>query len=80
VEAERVVLEGRSVAIAHQEADQPGVGVVHLLLAAGEADARRVHYREVGGHRVVEADEAVVEHPQGAVGDHVVRHRHRERV
>ena len=40
VEAEGVVLERRAVPVAHQEADQALVGLVHLVLAAGEADAR----------------------------------------
>src|SRR4051794_16023754 len=63
VEAERVVLERRSVPIAHEKADQALVGLVHLLLAAGETHARGVGDGEVGGHRVVEPDEAVVEDP-----------------
>ena len=61
VEAEGVVLERRPVPLAHQEADQALVGLVHLVLAAGEADPRAVDDREVVGHRVVEPDEAVVE-------------------
>ncbi len=77
VEAEGVVLERRAVPFAHQEADQAGVGVVQLLLATREGDARRVRHREVACHRVVEADEAVVEHVdsdrslRGIVGDNV---------
>ena len=42
VEAERVVLEGRPVPVAHEKTDEPLVGLVHLLLAATEAHARRV--------------------------------------
>ncbi len=61
VEAEGVVLERAPVPVAHQEADQRLVGLVHLLLAAGERDARAVDDREVVGQRTVEADEAVVE-------------------
>ena len=61
VEAERVVLERRAVRLAHQEADQARVALVHLLLAHAERDARRVDDGEVVGHRAVEADEAVVE-------------------
>ena len=61
VEAEGVVLEGRPVPVAHQEADQAGIGVVDLVPAAGEADAGGVDDREVVGHRGVEPNEAVVE-------------------
>ena len=61
VEAERVVLERRPVPVAHQESDQARVCVVDLVAPAGEADPRRVHHREVVGHRRVEPDEAVVE-------------------
>jgi hypothetical protein len=68
VEAERVVLERRSVALAHQEPDQAGVRVVQLVPAPREADARGVHDREVGRHRVVQADETVVEDRNDVVG------------
>jgi len=61
VEAKRVVLEGRAVALAHQEADEARVRVVELGLAAREADACGVHDREIARHGVVQADEAVVE-------------------
>ena len=61
VEAERVVLERRPVPVAHQEPDQPRVGVVDLFAPAREADACGVDDREVVGHRLVEPDEAVVE-------------------
>ena len=61
VEAERVVLERRAVRLAHQEADQARVALVHLLLAHAERDARRVDHGEVVGHRAVEAHEAIVE-------------------
>ena len=61
VEAERVVLERRAVAVAHQEADQALVGGVHLVLVPGEGDARAVDDGEVVGHRAVEPHEAVVE-------------------
>ena len=70
VEAERVVLERCAVPIAHEETDQPRVGLVHLVLAPGEADARRVHDREIGRHRVVEPDEAVVEDTDRVLGYH----------
>src|SRR5262249_56175446 len=39
VVAEGVVLERGPVAVAHQEADQPLVGLVEPLLAAGEGEA-----------------------------------------
>ena len=68
VEAERVVLERSPVPIAHEESDQPRVGIVHLLFAAGEADPRTVDDREVVGHRVVEADEAMIEDLNQIVG------------
>ena len=76
VEAEGVVLERRPVPVAHQEADQPGVGVVDLLAPAREADAGGVDDGEVVGHRGVEADEAVVEDGDGAVGYHFARDCH----
>ena len=38
VEAEGVVLEGRPVAIPHEELDEADVRVVHLVLPPGEAD------------------------------------------
>src|SRR4051794_33227947 len=63
VEAEGVVLERRPVPVAHEKADQALVGLVHLLLTTGEADARGVGDGKVGGHRDVEPDEAVVEDP-----------------
>ena len=50
------------MALAHQEADQARVGVVHLLLAPREAHQRGVDDGEVARHGVVEADETVVEH------------------
>ena len=70
VEAEGVVLERRPVPLAHQEADQALVGLVHLLAAPREADPRAVDDREVVGHRAVEPDEAVVEDADGVVGYH----------
>ena len=76
VEAEGVVLERRPVPLAHQEADQALVGLVQLLLAAGEADPRAVDDREVVGHRVVEPDEAVVEDGDRVLGYHFGRDRH----
>jgi hypothetical protein len=51
-----------SVPLAEKEADQPAVGVVHLLLAPGEADPCGVDDGEVARHRFVQSDEAVVEH------------------
>ena len=70
VEAEGVVLERRPVPVAHQEPDQPRVGVVDLFAAAGEADACGVDDGEVVGHRRVETDEAVVEDGNRGVGYH----------
>ena len=61
VEAERVVLERGSVALAHEEADEARVALLHDLLAAGEADAGGVHDRKVARHRIVQPDEAVIE-------------------
>ena len=68
VEAKRVVLERRAVAIAHEEANEALVRLVHLLLAAREADASSVDDREVVGHRVVEPYEAVIEDLDLVVG------------
>src|SRR5262249_3893064 len=76
VEAERVVLEGRAVPIAHEEADQAFIRLVHLLLPTGEADARGIRHGEVRGHRPVEADEAVVEDTDRVLGYHSVGRRH----
>ena len=68
VETEGVVLEGRAVPVAHQEADQAFVRLVHLVLAAGERDAGAVDDREVVGHRAVETHEAVVEDVNRGLG------------
>ena len=76
VEAERVVLERRAVPVAHQEADQAGVGVVELVLVPREADAGAVDDREIVGHRGVEPDEAVVEDGYRVLGYHLGRDRH----
>ena len=68
VEPERVVLERRPVPLAEEEANQTAVGVVHLLLAAG--DPRGVDDGEIARHRLVQPDETVVEHLDRArVGD-----------
>ena len=77
VEAERVVLERRPVPVAHEEADQARVGLVHLVLPPGEADARGVHDREVGRHRVVQPDEAVIEDTDRVFRYHSVCRGHR---
>ena len=61
VEAKRVVLEGRAVALAHEEANETLVRLLHLLFSAREADAGSVDDREVVGHGVVEPYEAVIE-------------------
>ena len=76
VEAEGVVLERRAVPVAHQEADQALVRLVHLGLPPREGDAGAVDDGEVVGHRVVEADEAVVEDADRVVGDDVCGHGH----
>ena len=61
VEAEEVVLERRAVALAHEEAHEARVAVVHRVDAGPERDAGGVDDREVVGQRGVEAHEAVVE-------------------
>ncbi len=68
VEAERVVLERRAVAVAHQEADEALVGLVHHLFATGERDAGAVHDGQVVGQRSVEPDETVVEQANRLIG------------
>ncbi len=79
VEAERVVLERRAVAIAHQEADQALVGGIHLVLVPSEGDARAVDDGEVVGHGIVEPHEAVVEDADRLLGTDVGRHGHGRR-
>src|SRR5262249_32664898 len=76
VEAERVVLEGRAVAIPHQEADQALVRLVHLRLAAAERHARRVDDGEGAGHGGAEPHRTLGEYPGGALRGHVGRDRH----
>ena len=66
-----------AVSIAHEETDQARVGFVHLVLPPGKADTRRVHDREVGRHRVVEPDEAVIQDTDGVLGYHSVCGGHR---
>ncbi len=61
VEAEDGVLERARVLLAHEEADQARVRRVHLLLVAGEAHPRAVDDGEIAGHRLVEANEAVIQ-------------------
>jgi hypothetical protein len=78
VKAERVVLEGRAVPVAHQEADQPLVGLVHLVLVAREGNAGAVHDREIAGHHAVEPHETVVEDADRVLGDHFGRRGHRD--
>ena len=68
VEAKRVVLERRPVALAHEEANETPVRLVHLLFSAREADARSVDDREVVGHRVVESYETMIEDLDLVVG------------
>ena len=76
VEAERVMFVGRPVPIPHEETDQPLVGLVHLLLAAPERDAGGIDDRKITRHRVVEPDEAMVEHGDRSFGDHALGHGH----
>ena len=59
---------GRAVTLAHEEADEALVRLVHLLLAAREADASSVDDREVVGHGIVESYEAVIEDLDLVVG------------
>ena len=68
MEAERVVFERSAVVIAHQKPHEPRIRLVHFLLPPRERDAGGVHHREVGGHGVVEPDEAVVEDANGLFG------------
>jgi hypothetical protein len=76
VEAKCVVLEGGAVALAQEEADQTGIGVVHLLLAASEADARGIDDRQVARHGVVEPDEAMIENLDRPLGDCLLDRTH----
>ena len=66
-----------AVPVPHEETDQAFVGLVHLFLAAGEADTRGIHDREVGRHRAVEPDEAVIEDADRVLRYHSVRGGHR---
>ena len=61
VEAEEVVLERRAVTLAHEEAHEARVAVVHRVDAGAERHARRVDDREVVGQRGIETHEAEVE-------------------
>ena len=74
VEAEEVVLERRPVALAHEEAHEPRVAIVHGVDARPERHARRVDDREVVGHDGVQAHEAAVENV-----DRVARCGHRRK-
>src|SRR3990172_4115580 len=62
--------KGSPVAIPHQKADQPHVGLLHPLLPLREADAGRVHDRQVARHGVVEAHEPVLEETDLASDSH----------
>src|SRR5436190_15924574 len=64
--------------IAHEEADQSLVRLVHLVLAAREADACRVDDGKVSSHRAVEANEAVVEDANRVLSYHSVGRGHGE--
>ncbi len=61
MEAKRVVLEGRTVPIAHEETDQRFVAPAHLGRLLVERDARRVDHRQVGGEGRVQGQIAAVE-------------------
>jgi hypothetical protein len=76
VKAERVMFEWRAVPVAHEKADQAGVGIVHLLLPSREADAGGVDDGEVSGHGVVEPDEAVIEDLNTLFGDVTLDYAH----
>src|SRR6266516_3847401 len=75
-EAEVAVLERAPVALAHQEPDEAGVAVGHLLGFLVEGDAGAVHDGEVGGERAVERDETMVEDRNGVLGYHFGRRGH----
>ena len=60
-EPEVAMLEGTSMLLAHQESDEAGVLLAHLVGRLVERDARAVHDREVRGQGAVERDEAVIE-------------------
>ena len=76
VEAEDAVLERARMALAHEEADQPVIRFIHLELAPSERDAGPIDDGEVGGHRVVEAHEPVVEDPDRTLRYHFGHDRH----
>ena len=78
MEPERVVLERRAVAVAHQEPDQALVGLVELQLAPGERDPRGVCDRQVIGQRSVEPNEAVIEDVDRVLRCRVFGHRGQE--
>ena len=67
-EPEVAVLEGTSVPLADQEANQPFVALGKLVRLLVEGDARTVHDREVGGEGSVEGEEALVQDVDGGVG------------
>lgn len=67
-ETEIAMLEWRSVTLSHQEPDQPGVALAHLLRGLVERDPRTVYDGEVGCERAVERDEAVVQHRYDVLG------------
>ncbi len=67
---------GRAVPLAHQELDQPDVGVGELGHPPAEADPRRVDDGEVVGHHAVEPHETVVQHGDAPVRQHFWHDRH----
>src|SRR5436190_14055804 len=75
-EAEVAVLEWTSVALAHEEPDQPRVALAHFVGGLVERDASAVHDREIRSQRSVEGNEAVVQHGDRRVRYHFRHDRH----
>jgi hypothetical protein len=60
-EPEVAVLERASVALAHQEANQPFVALAHLVRGLVERDPRAVDDGQVRSERAVECEEPVIQ-------------------
>ena len=60
-EPEIAVFKGAAVPLAHQESDESGIALPHLVRCLVEGDARTVHDGKIGGEDAVECNEAVVE-------------------
>ena len=75
VELDLAHLKRRTVAVAHQVADEPTV-VAQLGGAAPVRHPRRLHDGTVVAHVVNDADEAVIEH-RGRLEQHLFEGRHR---